>query len=127
MKASTVAAALVLSLAVTLASNARAAGQPQLPGASDGQSAQERMETKRTLDPQKYEKPQGSALRHQAAPSHKGAAQAKTEAVHPGGVGKAPTAGSESTGTAQASPSPDRAPLSTPGAVEAEHGSAQGK
>jgi len=113
MKTCVVTAAVVVSLAVAgMGSSARAAGQPQLPDTIHGQeSAQERIETKRAMDPEKYNKEQGAAVQ-KAAPSPKPAAQAKTEAIQPGAVGKAP---------AQASPSTTQAPLATPGAVEAQH------
>jgi hypothetical protein len=61
----------------------------------------------------------------QPSPSTKTVPEAKTEAVNPGAVGKAPSAGPQSTGTAQASPSQAPAPKATPGAVEAEQ--SQGK
>lgn len=126
MRPSCMAAGLILGLAVGSSGFAFAAGQPQLPESSNGQSAQERMETKRAIDPQKYEKPHGgSTSLHQAAPSPKSAAQANAGAVHPGGVGRSPTPGSESTGTEQASPSQAQAPQATPGAVEGQHGSSQ--
>lgn len=63
----------------------------------------------------------------QAPPSTKPVPEAKTEAVQPGAVGKAPPAGPESTGAAQASPSQLPAPQATPGAVEAEKGKSETK
>ena len=64
-------------------------------------------------------------LEKQPSPSTKPVPEAKTEAVDPGAVGKAPSAGPESTGTAQASPSQAPAPQATPGAVEAEQGKSE--
>lgn len=128
MKRTLFAATAVLSLVVAGHGAARAAGQPQLPGGMQGQeSAQERMETKQALDPDKYDKRHSAASRQQAAPSAKPSLRAKTEAVHRGAVGKAPRPGPEATGAAQAGPSPGAAPLATPGAVEAEHGTTESK
>src|SRR4051794_5493233 len=107
MKTTLFAATAVLSLVVAGQGAARAAGQPELPAGVQGQeSAQERMETKQALDPSKYDKRHSAASRQQAAPSGKPSVRAKTEAIHRGGVGKAPMPGAETTGTAQAVPSP---------------------
>lgn len=58
MKTSVFAATFVASLVMAGAGTARAAGQPQLPGDMQGkESAQDRMETKRELDADKYQKP----------------------------------------------------------------------
>lgn len=61
----------------------------------------------------------------QPSPSLKPVPEAKTEAVNPGAVGKGPSAGQQTTGTAQASPSQMPAPKATPGAVEAEQGKSE--
>lgn len=61
----------------------------------------------------------------QPSPSSKPVPEAKTGAVDPGAVGKAPSAGQRSTGTAEASPSQKPASQATPRAVEAEQGKSE--
>lgn len=62
----------------------------------------------------------GTPQQQQASPSQKPAGEAKTESVDPGAVGKAPMAGPQATGNAQAETSETRAPQATPHAVEAK-------
>ena len=58
MKKSVLAAAIICGVAIGGGSMVYAAGQPQLPGDMQGQgSAQQRMDTKRALDADKYQRP----------------------------------------------------------------------
>lgn len=82
MKASAFAATFVFGLVLATTGTARAAGQPELPpnagaphdqaaseGQGGGQDSVQRMETKRELDPRKYERPTANSSNPAASPS----------------------------------------------------------